>query len=92
MFSPSLYLHARKKSAVDVGLVALARRHPKRLDRKQLVETIKRNGFTLKNAQTAATRIAKLVDDDGKGQLKLLGPGLKRAEEIIGEALKESER
>jgi hypothetical protein len=83
-----IYLHAKKKSAVDVGLVILARRYPRRVSRDDLTDAIKRNGFTLKNAKAAMGRIAKFFDDDGAGQLRLLAPGLKRAEEIIVNALK----
>jgi hypothetical protein len=83
-----IYLHKKRRSAVDVGLVILARRYPKRVNRDDLIGAIKRNGFTLENAKVAAVRIKKFVDDDGAGQLRLLAPGLKRAEEIIVEALK----
>jgi len=83
-----IYLHAKKKSAVDVGLVILARRYPRRVSRDDLTEAIKRNGFTLANAKVATGRVAKFVDDDGTGQLRLLAPGLKNAEEIIVNALK----
>jgi hypothetical protein len=83
-----VYLHAKDKSAVDVGLVILARRYPKRVNKSELVEAIKRNGFTLKNAKVAAGRVAKFADDDGQGELRLLTPGLKRAEEIISGALR----
>jgi hypothetical protein len=83
-----IYLHAKTKSAVDVGLVILARRYPRRVSRDNLIEAIKRNGFTLANAKVAASRVAKIADNDGTGQLRLLAPGLKRAEEIIVNALK----
>lgn len=83
-----IYLHAKKKSAVDVGLVILARRYPRRVSRDNLIEAIKRNGFTLANAKVATGRVAKFVDDDGTAQLRLLAPGLKHAEEIIVNALK----
>jgi hypothetical protein len=83
-----IYLHAKKKSAPDVGLVILARRYPKRVSRGDLIAAIKRNGFSLANAKVAAGRVAKFADDDGTGQLRLLAPGLKRAEEIIVGALR----
>ena len=82
-----IYLHAKRKSAVDVALVILARRYPKRVNRGDLIEAIKRNGFTLSNAKVAAGRVANLVDDDGTQHLRLLAPGLKRAEEIVVAAL-----
>ena len=83
-----VYLHARKKSAVDVALVALARRHPKRIDRSDLTGMVQNNGFTLNNARISVSRITKYVDDDGNGRLRLLVTGLKRAETIIHDALK----
>jgi hypothetical protein len=83
-----IYLHAKKKSAVDVGLVILARRYPRRVSRDALIEAIKRNGFTIANATVAAGRVAKFADDDGTGNFRLLAPGLKRAEEIIVNAIK----
>jgi hypothetical protein len=84
-----VYLHAKRKSAVDVGLVVLARRHPRRVQKGELIESIKRNGFTQKNASVATGRLAKFVDDDVNG-LRLLAPGLKRAEQVIREALEQS--
>ncbi|MBI3434375.1 MAG: hypothetical protein HY056_04750 [Proteobacteria bacterium] len=83
-----VYLHAENKSAVDVALVALERRHPKRMDKGELVGVVKRNGFLANNASRAVSRIAKLVDDDN-GKLRLLAPGRKRAEKIIRSALKD---
>jgi hypothetical protein len=85
-----IYLHAKKKSAVDVALVVLARHHPKRVGTDDLVSIVKSNGFSLKNAKVAVSRIAKFVDNDGSGRLRLLGPGLKNAEKIIGRALEAS--
>jgi hypothetical protein len=83
-----VYFHAKKKSAVDVGLVILARRYPKRVSKESLIEAIKRNGFKTNNATVAAGRVIKFADDNGQGHLRLLSPGLKRAEEIIAGALK----
>lgn len=86
-----IYLHAKKKSAVDVGLVVLARKYPSRVDRDELVKAINRNGFTLKNAKVAVGRLARFVDDNGAGELRLLATGLERADEIIGDALKKTQ-
>lgn len=83
-----IYLHAKKKSAVDAGLVILARGHPRRIGRDDLTEAIRRNGFSLENARVAVRRLAKFIDYDGTGQMRLLAPGLKRAEQIIIGALK----
>lgn len=78
-----IYFHVPDKSAVDVALLALAYRYPKRMSKQELTETVKRNGFEEKNAKMAVQRISKFVDDDGAGQLRLLAPGLKKAELVM---------
>ena len=78
-----VYFHIKGKSAVDAALLALAYRYPKRMSKDDLVAAVRRNGFKETNAKVAVQRIAKLVDDDGAGQLRLLAPGLKTAEELM---------
>jgi len=78
-----IYFHVPDKSAVDVALLALAYRYPKRMSKQDLTETIERNGFAATNARMAVQRVSKYVDDDGAGQLRLLAPGLKKAEEVM---------
>lgn len=80
------YLHKQKKSAVDVALVALSTRHPARMSRAELVATVRRNGFTEKNARIAVSRITKVADEDDNEHLRLLAPGRRRAEQIMKEA------
>jgi hypothetical protein len=78
-----LYFHLPKKSAPDVALLALAHRYPKRMSKEELAQTIKQNGFKKGNAEVTVKRMAKFADDDGAGNLRLLAPGLKRAEELM---------
>ncbi len=52
-----VYLHAAKKSAVEVALVVLAQHHPKRMIHDHLVDAVKRNGFSQNNANLAVSRI-----------------------------------
>ena len=78
-----VYFHHAKKSAPDVAVLALAYRHPKRMSRDELLATIKRHGFKSTNANVAVTRIRNFIDDDGKGNLRLLAPGLKKAEQLM---------
>jgi hypothetical protein len=83
-----IYLHAKKKSAADVILVALARRHPKRMSREELIAIAQSNGFSKNNANMAVIRVKKFVDRDEDEMMRLLGPGLRRAEDIMSKALK----
>ena len=78
-----VYLHAGKKSAVEVALVVLAQHHPKRMTQVGLVEAVKRNGFSQNNANLAVSRIGPMLDLDEAGEIRLLSTGLRRAEEII---------
>lgn len=78
-----VYLHAAKKSAVEVALVVLAELYPKRILPSDLIEAVKRNGFTQNNANLALSRISQYCDVDPAGDLRLLSTGLRRAEEII---------
>jgi hypothetical protein len=80
-----LYFHIRKKTGTDVALLALARRYPKRIAKRDLIETVKRNGFKEANARMAVQRILRLTDNDGSDQLRLLMSGLKEADRIIQE-------
>ena len=78
-----IYFHLKKKTATDVALLALTHRYPHRTSKQGLIDAIKQNGFTDNNARKAVQRILHLVDNDGNDQLRLLAPGLKKAEEII---------
>jgi|SRR5579863_1064272 len=68
-----VYFHHAKKSAPDVALMALARRYPKRIHKDELTATVRRHRFTANNANVALQRIKKFVDDDGAGNLCILG-------------------
>lgn len=78
-----MYFHLKKKSALDVALLALARRYPRRMGKQDLVDTVKRNGFRGSNARMAVQRITRFVDNDGQDRLRLLATGLRKAEQIM---------
>jgi hypothetical protein len=78
-----VYFHHKKKTAPNVALLTLAYRHPKRVARNDLIATIQRHGFTINNASMAVRNMRNLVDDDGNGNLRLLAPGLQRAEQLM---------
>lgn len=78
-----MYFHLKEKSAPDVALLALARRHPNRIGRQDIIDTIKRNGFKESNARMAVQRITRYTDNDGQGQLRLLATGLREAERVM---------
>ncbi|MCX6570514.1 MAG: hypothetical protein NT006_03710 [Candidatus Aminicenantes bacterium] len=78
-----VYFHLEKKTAPDVALLALDHAYPGRLSKQNLIDAIKRNGFSSDNARKAVQSISHFVDNDGNDRLRLLAPGLRRAEEII---------
>jgi hypothetical protein len=81
-----VYFHKKRKSATDVALVLLAQAYPRRVSKAELIASVRRHGFTAHNARMAVGRLAQQVDDDGAEQLRLLGPGLKRAEDLLQES------
>ena len=78
-----VYFHIGRKSARQVAVLALWQQHPTRMSRDEIIATVTRNGFNRKDALTALSRIAGVVDDDGAGRLRLLGPGLQEAETLV---------
>lgn len=80
-----LYFDFENQTAMDVALFALARRHPSRITKQELIGTVKRNGFKEGNARMAVQRVGRLVDDNGEGGLRLLARGLQEAERIMRE-------
>jgi hypothetical protein len=78
-----VYFHVDGLSARQVAVLALWHQHPKRLSKEEVIAAVTRHRFSRKDAQTAIGRIAGVVDDDGAGNLRLLGPGLQEAEELV---------
>jgi hypothetical protein len=71
------------KSGPDVAMVVLHSIYPARMSRGDLVETLIRHTFRRANAETAVKRIARYVDDDGSGMLRLRNSGLEKIENIL---------
>ena len=80
-----VYFHHNKATAPGIALMALAHRYPKRISRDELIAIIRRHHFKATNAQMAVQRTKKFVDDDGQGNLRLLAPGLRKAEKLMGQ-------
>ena len=57
----------------------------KRIPHDELVNAIRRHGFSEKNAVVAVSRLATLVDDDRHGNLKLRLKGIREAEKLVEE-------
>ena len=77
-----VYFHLNKKTAPDIALLTLAHYYPGRVPKQDLVDAVKRHDFRDSNSRKAVLGIKRLVDNDGSDNLRLLAPGLKRAEEI----------
>ncbi len=78
-----VYFHLKKKTAPDIALLTLANCYPRRVSKQDLVDAVKRHGFTDPNSRMAILGIKRVVDNDGSDNLRLLAPGLERAEEIM---------
>ena len=77
------YFHLGELSARQVALLALWRRHPARLSRDEVLETVRRHGHKEAAAKTGVARISSVVDVDGDGKMRLLLPGVVEAEQIF---------
>jgi hypothetical protein len=58
--------------------------------RQELVAALRRHNVKPKDAQVAVTRIMGFVDQDSQGRLRLLMPGMARAEQAIASARREN--
>jgi hypothetical protein len=72
-------------SAKEVALVILYCIYPKRMSREELVAALARHPFKKNNASVAVSRIARYIDDDGKGMVRLRNSGLRKIEELFAE-------
>lgn len=78
-----VYFHIKGKSAREVAVLTLWQQHPKRMSKEDIIAAVIRNGFNRNDALTALIRIARVVDDDGAGDLRLLDPGRQEAERLV---------
>jgi len=81
------YFHAPNRTAPDVILVLLLQAYPGRLSRGELIAAAQRHGITENAAYVALTRLKAMLDDDGNGSLRLLAPGVSRAERVVEAAI-----
>ncbi|HSZ60830.1 MAG TPA: hypothetical protein VK828_03480 [Terriglobales bacterium] len=78
-----VYFHLKGLSARDVALLTLWNVHPARLSKQEVIDAAKRHGSSLANAKMGVSRLDKVVDDDGQGNLRLLTPGVSEAEQLL---------
>lgn len=78
-----LYFSFKGLSARDVVLLTLWKIHPRRMSKKDLTAAAKRHGNSEANAAVGISRLYKVVDDDGNGNLRLLISGIQEAENLI---------
>jgi hypothetical protein len=78
-----IYFHYQNLSAPDVSILTIAHVYPRRISASEVSQTIIRHHFTRKNASMALGRIRNLYDDDGTGNLRALGPCLRKADSIM---------
>lgn len=80
-----IYFHFKGLSARDVALLALWKSHPGRMNKSELIETARRHGSSTANAKMGVSRLDRVVDDDGHGNLRILAPGIEEAEKLISQ-------
>ena len=78
-----VYFHLKDLSAREVALLTLWHAHPARMRKQDLVEAACRHGSSKANATMGVSRLDKVVDDDGGGNLRLLLPGVHEAERLL---------
>jgi hypothetical protein len=71
------------ESAKEVALVILYYIYPKRMSRDELIAALVRHPFKRNNAQVAVARIARFIDDDGTGMIRLRNSGIRKFEELF---------
>ncbi|MBP6012471.1 MAG: hypothetical protein KBA31_09615 [Alphaproteobacteria bacterium] len=76
------YVNVRNLGGPDYALLLLYFRYPKRMTRRELVESIARHGVTENAAGMAITRMSDLLDDNESGLL-LRAVGRQKAEELL---------
>ena len=77
-----MYFDYKNKTGPSVALLALARRYPERIQKEELIETVRRNGFTVANARMAVRNIGRFVDNDGHDCLRILSAGLRQVDQM----------
>ena len=78
-----IYVNKMGLSATEVALLIMSFRYPLRINKNELINTLKRHGFKVSNAKVAISRLSRFVDDDGSENYKLRGLGRDKAEKII---------
>jgi hypothetical protein len=78
-----IYFSLKGLSARDVVLLTLWRIHPRRMSREELIAAARRHGNSKANAAVGVSRLCRVVDDDGHGNLRLLISGIQQAESLI---------
>jgi hypothetical protein len=81
-----VYFHVRGASARDVALLSLWHKHPGRMTEQELIAAVMRHRFKRPNATMAVSRLGHLVDRDERARLRLLQPGMRLVEHLIGSA------
>lgn len=78
-----VYFHIPRLSARQVAVLTLWHRYPRRASPAELIDTIRRHGFSQENARKAIARLEGVVDEDQSGAMRLLLPGLAEAETLM---------
>jgi hypothetical protein len=82
-----LYFAKSGLGARRLALLLLGHRHPNRMSRAELIESVVRHGESKDNARKGVGRLRDVTDDDGNGNLKLRTSGLEEADRLLASQL-----
>lgn len=83
------YFHLDGLTAVDIALLYLWHEYPKRVIVSKLISTIEHHGHSRSNASYAVRKTTQYVDVAADASLRLLAPGIERAESIFANQSKQ---
>lgn len=82
------FIHKKNISAREVILVTLFLKGKNGVGRNEVIQAVEIHGHTRRNAQTSLSQLSheRLIFEDDNQIVKILNPGIKKAEEILRKA------
>ncbi len=84
------YINIKKLKPGEVALLLLYSQYPKRVGRTELIDLVRRHGFSQSASNTAVHRLQNLIDDNGSKWM-LRGIGRQNAEALLTKVVEPAE-